>query len=176
MKKLILSWLRPFMLIISSVGAVDYKPLDIEDGQWQIVMDFNNFLTTKQKKQMEDALKRLEEMKKKNPAMAAQMEGVTKSLGLEGNTIKREACFEKSAMKEEMDKMMSGQVSSDKKCVGKILKSTDKMIEGQSKCGDKIHYYKITVQNKKKMTTEITSADGKKIIGRMSFVSSNCKK
>lgn len=153
--------------------AVEFIPLDINDGEWEVEMDFKNFMTKEQRSQLNLALAQLEEMKKKNPQMAAQVAKMTAGMGIGDGTIKKKNCLTKNDMKTEMDKML-GQQSKTKKCIGKISKSTNKLIEGSSTCGDKIHNYKITVQDQKHMQTVITTADGKVVKGDFRWLTADC--
>lgn len=166
-----------FLLIISFYPATfagDYVPLNITDGMWEVELNFEKLLTPQQKVKMKQALASLEQMKKKNPAMAAQIAQATASLGLKGTSVTKKNCLNRKDMKNEMDKMLNQESSSDRKCKGEILKSTPKLIEGKSTCGDKVYHYKITVQNKKKMKTLITTHDGKTIEGNFKWLAKKC--
>lgn len=159
-----------------STFAGDYVPLDIEDGMWEVKFNFENMLSAQQKAQMKQALARLEEMKKQNPAMAAQLSQMTKSMGVSENTVTRKNCLNRRDMCAEMDKMLNRESSSESKCQGKVLKSTAKMIEGKSICGDKTHHYKIKVQDKKHMSSVITTSEGKTMTSTFKWLSSKCSK
>ena len=163
------------VLVITNIQlfAVEFIPLDINDGEWEVEMDFKNFMTKEQRSQLNLALSRLEDMKKKNPEMAAQVAKMTAGMGIGDGTIKKKNCLTKNDMKTEMDKML-GQQSSSKKCVGKITKSTSKLIEGSSTCGDKVHNYKVTVQDQKHMKTMITTSDGKTVQGNFRWLTADC--
>ena len=167
-----------FILVFSiSLGAsaAKFTPLDILDGKWNIKMNFNDMLTDSQRAQMKKAMAKLEELKKSNPQMAAQLAQVTKGLGVEDGTISKATCMTKDSMESEMNKMLSQESSSDNKCTGEIITSTKTMVEGKSKCGEKTHHYKIMVKDNKHMNTVITTHEGKKIHGTFTWLSAECK-
>lgn len=174
MKNLILSVLILSLSFPSLASKSKYVPLDIEDGMWEVKFDFENMLSAQQKIQIKQALEKLEEMKKKNPAMAAQLSQMTESMGVSSSSVTKTNCIDHSNMKDEMDSMLNGESSSEVKCKGEILKSTPKMIEGRSVCGDKIHKYKITVQDRKHMTSVVTTADGKTLEASFKWLDKEC--
>jgi len=163
------------LLVVTSIQlfAVEFIPLDINDGEWEVEMDFNDILTKEQRAQMKMAMDRIEKMKKENPEMAAKVANMTKGMGIANGTIKKKNCLTKNDMKTEMDKML-GQQSASHKCTGKITKSTNKLIEGSSTCGEKVHSYVITVQDQKHMKTVITTSDGKKMKGNFRWLTADC--
>ncbi len=163
------------LTLLTSVSASKFVPLDIDNGKWNVEMNFNNMLNAEQKAQMKLAMAKLEELKKNNPEMAAQLAKVTKGLGVENGTISKATCMTKESMGAEMDKMLSQESSSDSKCVGEVIKSTPKMVEGKTTCGKKTHHYKIMVDDAKHMTSEITTSEGKKIHGKFTWQAAECK-
>ncbi len=167
-----------FLLLTLSLNpsfAVKYIPLDIADGMWEIKFNFENLLTAKQKAQMKQALERLEQMKKQNPEMAAQLAQVTKSMGVTENSVTKKNCITHENMQKKMNEMISSESSSEVKCKGQMTKSSEKLLEGVSVCGDKTHSYKITVQDKKHMKSVVTTSDGKTMEGTFKWLASKCE-
>jgi len=169
-----------FFLIISIISssrstcAKDFVPLDVADGLWAVELNFENMLTPKQKAQMKTALGALEKMKKTNPAMAAQLSQATGALGMQGTSVTKENCVNHNDMKNGVNKMLNQESSSDSKCRGEIIKSTAKLMEGKSICGNKTYEYKVSVISKKEMKYLITTHDGKTIKGHSKWKANKC--
>lgn len=158
------------ILFYSSTFAAEYTPLDITDGMWEVQLNFEDMLTPKQMVQMKKALAALEQMKKTNPAIAAQMAKSFATFGVKGTSVTKKNCFHHSDMKNQMNKMLNQESSSDrKKCKSEIVKSTPKLMQGKSICGDKTYKYKLSVINKKMMKSVMTTHDGKTVEGNFKW-------
>jgi hypothetical protein len=155
--------------------AKDLVPLNIDNGTWEVELNFSDFLTADQKAKMKEALAKLEQMKKDNPEMAAQMAQLTKGMSISADSVKKSICMTQKNMKAQMDKVLSQESSSDSSCKGEVVKSTAKYLEGKSICGDKTYIYKMNVINKKRVKGEIIADKGKVMKSEFVWLNSQCK-